>query len=83
MYKNIRSTTPLHKKKSSYGPHVVVRSSGYGKSTSYSKQSIPATDRKIPKETLRKNIMKYRSPGDRARSKGNSILRGLSFTCKS
>lgn len=69
MYKNIRSTTPLHKKKSSYGPHVVVRSSGYGKSTSYSKQSIPATDRKIPKETLRKNIMKYRSPGDRARSK--------------
>ncbi|XP_031466643.1 centrosomal protein of 162 kDa isoform X2 [Phasianus colchicus] len=69
MYKNIRSTTPLHKKKSSYGPHGVVRSSGYGKSTSYSKQSIPATERKIPKETLKKNIMKSRSPADRARSK--------------
>uniref|UniRef100_A0A8C3LLF0 Centrosomal protein of 162 kDa n=1 Tax=Chrysolophus pictus TaxID=9089 RepID=A0A8C3LLF0_CHRPC len=69
MYKNIRSTTPLHKKKSSYGPHGVVRSSGYGKSTSYSKQSIPATERKIPKETSKKNIMKSRSPADRARSK--------------
>ncbi|XP_048790810.1 centrosomal protein of 162 kDa isoform X2 [Lagopus muta] len=69
MYKNIRSTTPLHKKKSSYSPHGVVRSSGYGKSTSYSKQSMPATERKIPKETLKKNIMKSRSPADRARSK--------------
>ncbi|XP_042749024.1 centrosomal protein of 162 kDa isoform X3 [Lagopus leucura] len=69
MYKNIRSTTPLHKKKSSYSPHGVVRSSGFGKSTSYSKQSMPATERKIPKETLKKNIMKSRSPADRARSK--------------
>ncbi|OXB75552.1 UNVERIFIED_CONTAM: hypothetical protein H355_013552 [Colinus virginianus] len=69
LYKNIRSTTPLHKKKSSCGPHGVVRSSGYGKSTSYSKQSIPATERKTPKETLKKNIMKSRSPADRARSK--------------
>ncbi|XP_015714422.1 centrosomal protein of 162 kDa isoform X1 [Coturnix japonica] len=69
LYKNIRSTTPLHKKKSSYSPHGVVRSSGYGKSTSYSKQSIPATERKIPKETLKKSIMKCRSPADKARSK--------------
>ncbi|NXJ15078.1 CE162 protein, partial [Odontophorus gujanensis] len=69
LYKSIRSTTPLHKKKSSYGPHGVVRSSGYGKSTSYSKQSILATERKTPKETLKKNIVKSRSPAERARSK--------------
>ncbi|NXI68510.1 CE162 protein, partial [Anseranas semipalmata] len=69
LYKNIRSTTPLHKKKSSYGPHGVVRSSGYGKSTSHSKQSFPATEKKTPKETFKKNTVKARSPADRARSK--------------
>ncbi|NXC38845.1 CE162 protein, partial [Penelope pileata] len=69
LYKNIRSVTPLHKKKPSYGHHGVVRSSGYGKSTSYSKQSFPATERKTPKETLKKTTVKSRSPADRARSK--------------
>ncbi|NXK55846.1 CE162 protein, partial [Chauna torquata] len=56
-------------KKSSYGPHGVVRSSGYGKSTPHSKQSFPATERKTPKETFKKNTAKARSPADRGRSK--------------
>ncbi|NXN36947.1 CE162 protein, partial [Rhinoptilus africanus] len=67
--KNIRSPTPLHKKKSSYGPHGVVRSSGYGKPTSLSKQSSPANEKKAPKETFKKTGMKAKSPADRARSK--------------
>ncbi|XP_074437346.1 centrosomal protein of 162 kDa [Larus michahellis] len=66
--KNIRSPTPLHKKKSSYGPHGVVRSSGYGKLTSLSKQSSPA-EKKAPKETFKKTGMKAKSPADRTRSK--------------
>lgn len=69
LYKNNRSAAPLHKKKSSYGPQGVVRSSGYGKSTSHSKQSFPATERKMPKETFKKNTVKARSPSDRAKSK--------------
>ncbi|NWU57041.1 CE162 protein, partial [Dromas ardeola] len=67
--KNIRSPTPLHKKKSSYGPYGVVRSSGYGKPTSLSKQSSPANEKKAPKETFKKTGMKAKSPADRARSK--------------
>ncbi|NXV14588.1 CE162 protein, partial [Cepphus grylle] len=66
--KNIRSPTPLHKKKSSYGPYGVVRSSGYGKPTSFSKQSSPA-EKKAPKETFKKTSMKTKSPADRTRSK--------------
>ncbi|XP_008935190.1 PREDICTED: centrosomal protein of 162 kDa, partial [Merops nubicus] len=69
LYKNIRSPAPLHKKKSSYGPHGVVRSSGYGKPTSLSKQSFPANEKKAPKETLKKTSVKAKSPADRARSK--------------
>ncbi|NXA24241.1 CE162 protein, partial [Ibidorhyncha struthersii] len=69
LYKNIRSPAPLHKKKSSYGPHGVVRSSGYGKPTSLSKQSFPANERKAPKETFKKTSVKAKSPADRARSK--------------
>lgn len=82
LYKNNRSAAPLHKKKSLYGPQGVVRSSGYGKSTSHSKQSFPATERKTPRETFKKNTVKARSPSDRAKSKGNSVLRGLNFTFK-
>ncbi|NWX67481.1 CE162 protein, partial [Alca torda] len=66
--KNIRSPTPLHKKKSSYGPYGVVRSSGYGKPTSLSKQSSPA-EKKAPKETFKKTGMKAKSPADKTRSK--------------
>ncbi|XP_064303756.1 centrosomal protein of 162 kDa isoform X1 [Phalacrocorax carbo] len=69
LYKNIRSPAPLHKKKSSYGPHGVVRSSGYGKPTSLSKQSFPVNEKKTPKETLKKTSVKTKSPADRARSK--------------
>ncbi|NWH57324.1 CE162 protein, partial [Geococcyx californianus] len=69
LYKNIRSPAPLHKKKSSYGPPGVVRGSGYGKSTSPSKQSFPANERKTPKETFKKTSVKARSPTDRPRSK--------------
>ncbi|XP_074007116.1 centrosomal protein of 162 kDa [Numenius arquata] len=67
--KNIRSPAPVHKKKSSYGPHGVVRSSGYGKPTSFSKQSFPANEKRAPKETLKKTSVKAKSPADRARSK--------------
>ncbi|XP_075270538.1 centrosomal protein of 162 kDa isoform X1 [Opisthocomus hoazin] len=69
LYKNIRSPAPLHKKKSSYGPHGMVRSSGYGKSTSLSKQFSPANERKAPKEAFKKTSVKAKSPADRARSK--------------
>ncbi|XP_009581113.1 PREDICTED: centrosomal protein of 162 kDa [Fulmarus glacialis] len=69
LYKNIRSPAPLHKKKSSYGPHGVVRSSGYGKPTSLSKQSFPVNEKKTPKETFKKTSVKAKSPADRARSK--------------
>ncbi|KAI6071391.1 Centrosomal protein of 162 kDa isoform X2 [Aix galericulata] len=69
LYKNNRSAAPLHKKKSLSGPQGVVRSSGYGKSTSHSKQSFPATERKTPRETFKKNTVKARSPSDRAKSK--------------
>ncbi|NXF75459.1 CE162 protein, partial [Sclerurus mexicanus] len=68
-YKNIRSPAPLHKKKPSYGPHGLVRSSGYGKPISLSKQSFPAGEKKTPKETLKKTCMKARSSADRAKSK--------------
>ncbi|XP_053917758.1 centrosomal protein of 162 kDa isoform X3 [Cuculus canorus] len=69
VYKNIRSPAPLHKKKSSYGPHGVARSSGYGKSTSLSKQSFPADEKKTPKENFKKTGVKAKSPADRLRSK--------------
>ncbi|XP_009885777.1 PREDICTED: centrosomal protein of 162 kDa [Charadrius vociferus] len=69
LHKNIRSPAPLHKKKSSYGPHGVVRSSGYGKPASLSKQSFPANEKKAPKETFKKTSVKAKSPADRARSK--------------
>ncbi|NXN23816.1 CE162 protein, partial [Nycticryphes semicollaris] len=67
--KTIRSPAPVHKKKSSNGPHGVVRSSGYGKPTSLSKQSFPANDKKAPKETFKKASVKAKSPAERARSK--------------
>ncbi|NXB31831.1 CE162 protein, partial [Eulacestoma nigropectus] len=68
-YKNIRSPAPLHKKKPSHGPHGLVRSSGYGKPSSLSKQSFPFSEKKTPKETFKKTCMKARSPADRAKSK--------------
>ncbi|NXL64475.1 CE162 protein, partial [Chordeiles acutipennis] len=69
LYKNIRSPSALHKKKSSYDPHGMVRSSGYGKPTSLSKQSFPANEKKALKETFKKTNVKAKSPADRARSK--------------
>ncbi|NXM06054.1 CE162 protein, partial [Tyrannus savana] len=68
-YKNIRTPAPLHKKKPSYGPHGLVRSSGYGKPSLLSKQPFPVSEKKTPKETFRKTCMKARSPADRAKSK--------------
>uniref|UniRef100_A0A672TR78 Centrosomal protein of 162 kDa n=1 Tax=Strigops habroptila TaxID=2489341 RepID=A0A672TR78_STRHB len=62
LYKNIRSPAPIHKKKSSYGPHGVVRSSGYGKQNSLSKQSFPVNEKKTPKETFKKTNVKAKSP---------------------
>ncbi|XP_032538026.1 centrosomal protein of 162 kDa isoform X1 [Chiroxiphia lanceolata] len=66
---NIRTPAPLHRKKPSYGPHGLVRSSGYGKPSSLSKQSFPVSEKKTPKETFRKTCMKAKSPADRAKSK--------------
>ncbi|NXN19808.1 CE162 protein, partial [Indicator maculatus] len=67
--RNIRSPAALHKKKPSYGPHGVIRSSGYGKPSSPSKQSFPANEKKTPKETFKKTIVKAKSPADRSQSK--------------
>ncbi|KAM9018497.1 centrosomal protein of 162 kDa isoform 3-T4 [Ara ararauna] len=69
LYKNIRSPAPIHKKKSSYGPHGVVRSSGYGKPNSLSKQCFPVNEKKTPNETFKKTNMKAKSPADKSRSK--------------
>ncbi|KAM9383605.1 centrosomal protein of 162 kDa [Phaethornis superciliosus] len=69
LHKNIRSPASFHKKKSSYGPHGVVRSSGYGKPTSLPKQSFPVNEKKTPKETFKKTNVKAKSPADRGRSK--------------
>ncbi|NXD34756.1 CE162 protein, partial [Copsychus sechellarum] len=68
-YKNIRSPAPVHKKKPSHGPHGLVRSSGYGKPSLFSKQSFPVSEKKTPKETFKKTCMKAKSPADRAKSK--------------
>ncbi|NWU78328.1 CE162 protein, partial [Onychorhynchus coronatus] len=68
-YKNTRTPAPLHKKKPSYGPHGLVRGSGYGKLSALSKQSFPVSEKKTPKETFRKTCMKAKSPADRAKSK--------------
>ncbi|NXC23978.1 CE162 protein, partial [Campylorhamphus procurvoides] len=68
-HKNIRSPAPLHKKKPSYGPHGLVRSSGYGKPSSLSKQSFPVSEKKTQKETFKKTCMKAKSSANRAKSK--------------
>ncbi|NXK87569.1 CE162 protein, partial [Formicarius rufipectus] len=68
-YKSIRSPAPLHKKKPSYGPHGLVRSSGYGKPSSLSKQSFPVSEKKTPKEIFKKTCMKAKGSADRAKSK--------------
>nr|XP_013804326.1 PREDICTED: centrosomal protein of 162 kDa [Apteryx mantelli mantelli] len=69
LYKNIKSTTPLHKKKTSHSPHGLVRSSGYGKSTSHSKQLFPSSEKKTLKETFKKTNVKAKSPANKARPK--------------
>ncbi|NXG54431.1 CE162 protein, partial [Hemiprocne comata] len=69
LHKNIRSPTSLHKKKSSYSLHGAVRSSGYGKPPSLTKQSFPVNEKKTQKETFKKTSVKAKSPADRARSK--------------
>ncbi|XP_061316338.1 centrosomal protein of 162 kDa [Pezoporus flaviventris] len=69
LYKNIRSPAPIHKKKSSYGAHGVVKSSGYGKPNSLSKQCFPVNEKKTPKETFKKTNVKAKSPADKSRSK--------------
>ncbi|KAM9018496.1 centrosomal protein of 162 kDa isoform 2-T3 [Ara ararauna] len=74
LYKNIRSPAPIHKKKSSYGPHGVVRSSGYGKPNSLSKQCFPVNEKKTPNETFKKTNMKAKSPADKSRSKAEEAL---------
>uniref|UniRef100_A0A8C6ZTM8 Centrosomal protein of 162 kDa n=1 Tax=Nothoprocta perdicaria TaxID=30464 RepID=A0A8C6ZTM8_NOTPE len=61
MCKSIRSTTPLHKKKSPHSPRGLVRSSGYGKSASLPKQPSPSSEKKALKETFKKSSLKARS----------------------
>ncbi|NWI20108.1 CE162 protein, partial [Crypturellus soui] len=69
-YRSIRSTTPLHKKKSSHSPRGLVRSSGYGKSALLSKQPSPSSEKKTLKETFKKSSPKPKSPADKAGPKG-------------
>ncbi|NXI89490.1 CE162 protein, partial [Psophia crepitans] len=74
LYKNVRSPAPSHKKKSLYGPHGLVRSLGYGKPTSHSKQSFLVNEKKTPKETFKKTSVKAKNPADRARSKEEALF---------
>ncbi|NXG41817.1 CE162 protein, partial [Psilopogon haemacephalus] len=67
--KNIRSPAPGHKKKPPHAPHGLVRSCGYGKPSSPSKVTFPASEKKAPKETSQKTSTKAKSPADRSRSK--------------
>ncbi|XP_037750345.1 centrosomal protein of 162 kDa isoform X5 [Chelonia mydas] len=69
MHKSTRSTAPLHKKKSPIGPHILVRSSGYGKPTSPLKQLSTTTEKRASKEALKKPSLKAKSPPDKARQK--------------
>lgn len=74
MHKSTRSTAPLHKKKSPIGPHILVRSSGYGKPTSPLKQLSTTTEKRASKEALKKPSLKAKSPPDKARQKGKLIV---------
>uniref|UniRef100_A0A674JBC4 Centrosomal protein of 162 kDa n=1 Tax=Terrapene triunguis TaxID=2587831 RepID=A0A674JBC4_9SAUR len=69
MHKSTRSTAPLHKKKSPIGPHILVRSSGYGKPTSPLKQLSTTSEKRASKEALKKPSLKAKSPPDKARQK--------------
>ncbi|XP_044867506.1 centrosomal protein of 162 kDa isoform X2 [Mauremys mutica] len=69
MHKSTRSTAPLHKKKSPIAPHVLVRSSGYGKPTSPFKQLSTTSEKRASKEALKKPSLKAKSPPDKARQK--------------
>ncbi|KAM9155992.1 centrosomal protein of 162 kDa isoform 2-T3 [Pangshura tecta] len=68
MHKSTRSTAPLHKK-SPVGPHILVRSSGYGKPTSPLKQLSTTSEKRASKEALKKPSLKAKSPPDKARQK--------------
>ncbi|XP_039388317.1 centrosomal protein of 162 kDa isoform X4 [Mauremys reevesii] len=69
MHKSTRSTAPLHKKKSPIAPHILVRSSGYGKPTSPLKQLSTASEKRASKEAFKKPSLKAKSPPDKARQK--------------
>nr|XP_032639313.1 centrosomal protein of 162 kDa-like isoform X2 [Chelonoidis abingdonii] len=69
MHKSTRSTAPFHKKKSPIGPHILVRSSGYGKPTSPLKQLSTTSEKRASKEALKKPSLKAKSPPDKARQK--------------
>ncbi|XP_034621994.1 centrosomal protein of 162 kDa isoform X2 [Trachemys scripta elegans] len=69
MHKSTRSTAPLHKKKFPIGPHILVRSSGYGKPTSPLKQLPTTSEKRASKEALKKPSLKAKSPPDKARQK--------------
>ncbi|KFV62142.1 hypothetical protein N307_05171, partial [Dryobates pubescens] len=83
--KNIRSPAALQKRKPPYGPHGVIRSSGYGKATSPSKQAFPAHEKKTPKEAFKKTIVKAKSPAERSKSKASAIklMSGICLVNKS
>ncbi|KAM7173406.1 centrosomal protein of 162 kDa isoform 2-T5 [Macrochelys suwanniensis] len=68
-HKSTRSTGPLHKKKSPIGPHILVRSSGYGKPTSPLKQLSTTSEKRSSKEALKKPSLKAKSPPDKAKQK--------------
>ncbi|XP_053143125.1 centrosomal protein of 162 kDa isoform X2 [Hemicordylus capensis] len=62
-YKNAKSTVALHtRKKSLSGPHSSVRSSGYGKSSSPLKHFSTVSEKKAPKEGIKKPALKVKSP---------------------
>ncbi|XP_074847055.1 centrosomal protein of 162 kDa isoform X2 [Carettochelys insculpta] len=69
VHKSTRSTAPLHKKKSLIGPHILVKSSGYGKVNSPLKQFSTAGEKRASKEVLKKTSLNVKSPPDKARQK--------------
>ncbi|XP_062980971.1 centrosomal protein of 162 kDa [Elgaria multicarinata webbii] len=73
MYKNTKNAVPLHRKKSLGGPHSYVRSSGYGKSNSSLKQ-LSTVNEKMVKESIKKPILKAKSPPRPKETSGTKII---------
>ncbi|XP_042299429.1 uncharacterized protein LOC121917481 [Sceloporus undulatus] len=73
MHKNAKNTVAAHRKKSSIGPYSSVRSSGYGKSSSSLKHFSTVNEKTI-KESLKKPVLKARSPLKQKETPGTKVI---------